>query len=431
MKKKSNVNHKEKIKVAIRFRPYLEQELPGGKNIDEVIMHDKEVLCVKDDKTILTNLKSSKQYTFDKVLSEEMNQDDVYLECNVGKYVNHVVDGYNSTIFAYGQTGSGKTYTMEGYKYKMSETLNGFSQFESTPVPMTKNKENIGIIPRCVSEVFDQIQHRELKKFRVYCSYYQIYQEKIYDLLNPMHSRKEYLQSNNNQQPEGLKLHFDAQNDKFVIDNLYRFECMNQKELMSYFHYGLKNKIMSSHALNDASSRSHCILTIAVESIEVENPDNIVVSNLQLVDLAGSERSSQTMNADLGQNKNTQLKKEAIDINKSLFTLRQVVSMLNKPDGVKGRYVPYRESKLTSLLKHSLGGNSYCLMIACISPSSKFFNENVSTLTYASKASCISNKPIKNLDPKNKVIQGLKKEVQSLRGQLMMAHNLYGKSNEL
>lgn len=105
--------------------------------------------------------------------------------------------------------------------------------------------------------------------------------------------------------------------------------------------------------------------------------------------------------------------------------------MLNKPDGTKGKYIPYRESKLTSLLRHSLGGNSYCLMIACISPSSKFYNENVSTLNYASKASCISNKPTKNHDPKNKVIKDLKKEVQSLRQQLMMAHNLYGNNENI
>lgn len=204
-----------------------------------------------------------------------------------------------------------------------------------------------------------------------------------------MHSRKDYLLNKNNQQPEGLKIHFNSQNQRFTVDNLYRFECHNEQELMGYFHYGLKNKIMSSHALNDASSRSHCILTVTIESIELENPDNIVISNLQLVDLAGSERSSQTsITGDpKSAQKNEQLKKESIDINKSLFTLRQVVSMLNRPDGEKGRYIPYRESKLTSLLRHSLGGNSYCLMIACVSPSSIFYSENVSTLNYASKTS--------------------------------------------
>ncbi|CAI2384655.1 unnamed protein product [Moneuplotes crassus] len=428
---KKNFRNKEKVKVAIRLRPYIDQDLPNNIGLEEQMVQDRHILYVQDDCTVVTNAKVKKAHRFDKVLDEEVTQQDLYEECEIDKYVDHVVEGYNATIFAFGQTGSGKTFTMEGYKYKMSETLNGFSQFESTPVAMTRQNENVGIIPRIVSELYEKIERVEFKKYRIYCSYLQIYQEKIYDLLNPLHSRKDYLQSNNNQQPEGLKLHFDVRNDRFNVDNLYKFECKNVKELMNYFHYGLKNKIMSSHALNEASSRSHCILSITVESIERENPDNIIVSTMQLVDLAGSERSSQTLNLDLGEYKSTKLKKEAIDINKSLFTLRQVVSMLNRSDGGKGKYIPYRESKLTSLLKHSLGGNSFCLMIACISPSSKFFNENISTLTYASKASCISNKPIKNHDPKNKVISGLKKEVQSLRSQLMMAHNLMGKSNNV
>lgn len=230
------------------------------------------------------------------MFSEDVSQEELYQRCCIQNYIKHVVEGYNATIFTYGQTGSGKTYTMEGYKYKVNEAINNYSQIEDIPVPVTTKTENIGIIPRCVNELFERIGMDNLKKYRVYCSYLQIYQEKIYDLLNPMHSRKEHLTNKNGQMPEGLKLRFDSQNGKFTVDNLYKFECGNQKDLMSYFHYGLKNKIMRSHALNDASSRSHCILTITVESIEVENPDNIVVSNLQLVDLAGSERASQTAN---------------------------------------------------------------------------------------------------------------------------------------
>jgi Kinesin motor domain len=108
---------------------------------------------------------------------------------------------------------------------------------------------------------------------------------------------------------------------------------------------------------------------------------------MQLVDLAGSERSSQTGNTGLAA-------KEAIDINKSLFTLRQVITSL--AEGSKNKksvaaHIPYRDSKLTSLLKQSLGGNSYSLMIACLSPSDTYAEENVSTLNYATKASHIQN----------------------------------------
>ena len=99
------------------------------------------------------------------------------------------------------------------------------------------------------------------------------------------------------------------------------------------------------------------------------------------------------------------LTKECIEINKSLFTLRKVITTLNEMQTTgKMLYVPYRESKLTSLLKESIGGNSYSLMISALSPSDNFIEENITTLNYASKAAYISNMPIKNQDPKVKLI---------------------------
>ena len=168
MKKKTGLNQREKIKVAIRLRPYIEQDLVGETNYDSVMLKDNRLLSIQDDKTIITNSKTRKAHTFDKVLSEEISQDDLYDECNISRYVKHVIEGYNATIFAYGQTGSGKTFTMEGYKYKMNETLNGFSQYESTPMPVTSNNKNVGIIPRIVDELFDSIGQDSFKKYRVY-----------------------------------------------------------------------------------------------------------------------------------------------------------------------------------------------------------------------------------------------------------------------
>ena len=157
---------------------------------------------------------------------------------------------------------------------------------------------------------------------------------------------------------------------------------------------------MASHNLNSASSRSHCILSLTIEGVDVEG-GGIISSKLQLVDLAGSERASLTGNEGLAL-------KESIEINKSLFTLRQVITTLSGCKEGDSSYVPYRDSKLTSLLKQSIGGNSYCLMIACLSPSDIFYEENLSTLAYATKASCISNDPIKNLDPKTKLVKELR-----------------------
>lgn len=156
-------------------------------------------------------------------------------------------------------------------------------------------------------------------------------------------------------------------------------------------------------------------MTVTVEGTDPERPDNTVVSKLQLVDLAGSERHGQTGSQD------SKMSKEAININKSLFTLRQVITSLT--DTVKSKqYIPYRESKLTSLLRQTLGGNSYTLMIACVSLNDRFFDENLSSIQYAAKASKIANKPRKNEDPKSRVIEQLKKQNKVLTVELRKAN---------
>lgn len=120
------------------------------------------------------------------------------------------------------------------------------------------------------------------------------------------------------------------------------------------------------------------------------------------MDLAGSERMNPS-------ECDPRIEKECIEINKSLFILRKVITTLNEMQ-TTGRtvYVPYRESKLTSLLKESIGGNSYSLMISALSPSDREIEENISTLNYSTKANYISNQPIRNQDPKTKLIFDMK-----------------------
>ena len=174
--------------------------------------------------------------------------------------------------------------------------------------------------------------------------------------------------------------------------------------------------------MNLTSSRSHTIFCVTVEQIDVERPDNIVISKLQLVDLAGSERQELTK-------VDGKTQKESIEINKSLFTLRQVITALNdvalgkSRKETQGIYVPYRDSKLTCLLRQSIGGNAFCCMVACLHPSDKFFSENYSTLLYAAKAASIKNKPVKNDDPKTKQIEELKAQVKMLTAELMRANS--------
>ena len=198
----------------------------------------------------------------------------------------------------------------------------------------------------------------------------QVYKEKIYDLLNKSHVKGVVADG------PGLKLKW-SKNDVFSVENLYTFECKTVDDVMALYHFGIKNKVVASHNMNNSSSRSHSMLSLTVEQVEVSNLDNVVVSKLQLVDLAGSERQSQTGNI---------ANKESIDINKSLFTLRQVITALTERNkgGSHGSYIPYRDSKLTCLLRQSLGGNSYCLMIACLNPCDAQIEENISTMQYAS-----------------------------------------------
>ena len=168
--------------------------------------------------------------------------------------------------------------------------------------------ENEGIVPRSVRQIFETIKQESSlgrKKFIVYCSYLQVYKEKVYDLLNKSHLKRLVTDG------PGLKLKLVK--DVFTVENLYTFECRTAEDILALYHFGIKNKVVASHNMNNASSRSHSMLKITLECVDVRQPDNVVVSTLQLVDLAGSERQSLTGNT---------TSKESIDINKSLLTLR-------------------------------------------------------------------------------------------------------------
>ena len=296
--------------------------------------------------------------------------------------IKKVIQGLNATIFAYGPTGSGKTFTMEGYHYDKNMK-------PIIIVNTIQEDEQIGLIPRITRSLFEEIKKSAKNiEYTVYCTYVQIYKESIYDLLNPAQIK-----------PPGLRLRWNKQ-EEFYVENLFMHPCYSFNEVLAHYNSGLKNKIMAGHNANSTSSRSHCILSLNIEAMDNES-GSIMTSRLQLVDLAGSEKVSQTGNEGAAL-------KESIEINKALFTLRQVITTLSTIKDGDSSFIPYRDSKLTSLLKQSIGGNSYCLMIACISPLDSFIEDNFSTLTYATKASHISNDPIRNLDPKTKVIKDLR-----------------------
>jgi hypothetical protein len=315
------------------------------------------------------------------VFTEESTQSEVFEGCGLERLAQRALKGYNVSVFAYGQTGAGKTHTMEGFEYDSM----------LRPV-ITKNTGKEGVVPRMVQEVFRRLAMFPAKdEFIVFASFLQIYKEKVFDLLQGG--------------KKGLKMRW-SRLDGFYVEGLSVRPCSAEAEVMGLYYEGLGRKAMASHNMNKASSRSHCVLTLSIQRINTRK-GVIVHSKIHLVDLAGSERISATGN----QEKSLQ---ESITINKSLFALRQVITAL----ALHCNHVPYRESKLTSLLKQSIGGNSHCLMIACISPLKSQLEETLSTLNYSSKTSGISNSPIKNLDPKSNLVQSLQREIQGLKKKL-------------
>jgi kinesin family protein 4/21/27 len=168
---------------------------------------------------------------------------------------------------------------MEGYKYNTNE--------KGVPTAMIEQGETEGIVPRSVRLLFDLIKQESnlgKKKFTVYCSYLQVYKEKIYDLLNKSHLKRLVTDG------PGLKLKLVK--DIFTVENLYTFECRSAEDVLALYHFGLKNRVVASHNMNNSSSRSHSMLKMTLECVDSKQPDNTILSTLQLVDLAGSERQS-------------------------------------------------------------------------------------------------------------------------------------------
>eukprot|EP00347_Sterkiella_histriomuscorum_P003183 403365273 len=430
------------IKVAVRVRPLIRAELIAGQKSSRLQVNDQDS-CIQLYPPILNgnyqniNGKTSmKSYYFDKIFGQDSTQSEVFNQLQVNYLIKRVIEvlqiqviytkliqivqGYNSTIFLYGQTGSGKTYTMEGYDYELYEqkTSNGRHY---TMNPNINHQQNLGLAVRTIKEFFRQrtkIKDHLRDNFTFSVSFFQIYNEKVYDLLN----------FNNNAQAPGGRQYLQNQNDlkvrwnnkdQFIVENLYTYECYNSKEAIALYNQGIKNKIVSSHKMNHASSRSHCIFSINVDQYSPNNPDQPMVSSkMFLVDLAGSERISFIGDID----KDTQ--RETIQINKSLMTLRKCIAALSSSHNQDDKHIPYRECKLTSILKQSLGGNCYCLMIACVSPSDYNYEENIQTLNYAMKTNNIKNIPIKNKDPDQAALDKLKNYNRQLENEIKQTKRL-------
>jgi hypothetical protein len=225
-------------------------------------------------------------------------------------------------------------------------------------------EETKGIIPRAFSHIFGYIGASEDDtRFLVRCSYLEIYNESILDLLGSDHTAKHDVKEDP---------------DKGIyVNSLTNVIVKSAPEIEKIMNAGMKHRKIGQTAMNDTSSRSHSIFTIYIEtSVVKDGQQKIRAGKLNLVDLAGSERQSKT-------HAQGDRLKEAQKINLSLSALGNVISAL--VDG-KSTHIPYRDSKLTRLLQDSLGGNTKTVMIAAVSPADYNYEETLSTLRYASRA---------------------------------------------
>uniref|UniRef100_A0A8C1LC96 Kinesin family member 15 n=1 Tax=Cyprinus carpio TaxID=7962 RepID=A0A8C1LC96_CYPCA len=369
------------IKVFVRVRP-----LTQGTGLMTDGDHSL-CLTVSTPHTVRLHCKPEpRTFTYDHVADMNTSQEEVF--SSVAKnIVESCMNGYNGTIFAYGQTGSGKTFTMLG-----PSELDNFSD------------ELRGVIPRSFEYLFFLINREVersggMKSFLCKCSFIEIYNEQIYDLLDSVST--------------SLFLREDIKRGVFVEGAVEKYAA-SAAEAYQVLSMGWRNRRVASTSMNRESSRSHAVFTMTLESKETaQEVVNIRTSQLNLVDLAGSERQRDT------HAEGSRLK-EASSINRSLMCLGQVIMALMDVSNGKNRHICYRDSKLTFLLRDSLGGNAKTYIIANVHPGSKCFGETLSTLQFAQRAKLIKNKAMVNEDTQGNVRQ-LQAEVRKLKEQLAHA----------
>ncbi|XP_033639651.1 kinesin-like protein KIF28P [Asterias rubens] len=398
----------ENVKVAVRVRPFNEREKKMDANC---------IIKMHGNTTEITDPSNKqgapKKFTFDQSYwSHDGYKEgpDGYLEPFNGKspyadqkrvfkdlgltVLENAWKGYNCCMFAYGQTGSGKSYSVVGYG------------------------ANKGIVPETCEKLFNGIDESKRtadkskeQEFQVFVSMLEIYNEQVRDLLNPTSFKVK----------GGLKVREHPQKG-FYVESQSIFPVKSYDDINGRINEGTRNRTIASTNMNATSSRAHTIVSIKfVQKGKNDTGQNMTkTSIINLVDLAGSERVDST-------GATGDRLKEGAAINQSLSSLGNVIKALaDQGLGKKGIRVPYRDSKLTMLLKNALGGNSKTIMIAALSPADVNYDETLSTLRYADRAKAIKTKAIVNESPTDKLIRELKEENARLMKELQAKGGVVG-----
>jgi len=371
---------KAHIEVYARVRPV---KRPSNNMEIDYASHAIAVHMPHKEQGLINNQRENYAFEFSRVLDASITQDAVF-ETVAQPVVDSVMEGYNGTIFAYGQTGSGKTFTITGGAEKYADR---------------------GIIPRALSYIFAKLSADTNRTFEVRVSYLEIYNEAGYDLLDPSHETKGL------EDLPKVSLLEDS-DGKMHLKNLSAQLARNEEEALNLLFVGDTNRMISETPMNMASSRSHCVFTVGIDT-RTAGSEIVRRSKLHLVDLAGSERVKKT-------GIEGTVFREARYINLSLHYLEQVIIALQEK-----KHVPYRNSMMTSVLRDSLGGNCKTVMVATLSTEEAYLDESISTCRFAQRVALVANRLEVNeeLDPKLLVarlkaeIKELKEEIQLLRGE--------------
>lgn len=323
------------VRVFCRVRPALRREIEGGL-ANQAVMQALEK-C--DGRKLAVDASGKRvEFEYDRVFSGESRQAEVFAE--ISQLVQSALDGYNTCIFSYGQTNSGKTYTMEGPSVNPAD-------------------EERGMIARSIEQIFRRsTENAKIGwEYQYMVNYIEIYNEAIRDLLVP--------------KQEKMEIHHTKAGTRITHMEQVRVEC--PEDVYKLLGRAKQNRSIGETKANVHSSRSHSIFQMTIRGKNAETGE-AVRSVLSMIDLAGSERLS------VSQAEGERLR-ETQSINKSLSALGDVIQAL----GREGGHVPFRNSKLTFLLKQSLGGNCKTLMFVNISPLAKDLKETMSSLRFASK----------------------------------------------
>ena len=435
----------EPIKVYIRFRPLSSQECEQGEDIMWSLNKTSVSILSDDLNSFITDKKLSSSYNptfqFDYCFSWDSLNQEIYTK--VAKHqVLSALEGYNATIFAYGQTGSGKTYTMLGKREETSVLSSRNPNLDYTDRYSLKSEpsrisEEGGLIILALEDIFASAINSSDRRFYFSCSYMEIYNEHVYDLLK---GPEEFTS-------ESLVV-IEGPDKEFIVRGLSEQVVTSIDEVLERLYKGELNRHYAATNLNHHSSRSHTIFKLNVKSLRIipkvkkneddDNFENVTTeSSINFVDLAGSEKVNTIQAAaeiekirhqqfSVMSNKSDldRIISEGKNINTSLFYLCQVINKLSeKKLGIikSDSHVPFRNSNLTKILRSSLAGNARTCIICTATAVRSQFEQTLSTLRFGNSARSITNKVRANIRTETNTqllltyeqdIASLKKEVE-------------------